>query len=81
MLMQGFAGALFPVFTEKSVIRNHKEALAYSDLDKMHRFGALMKQNGVIGDDRYCVSLAFTEDDVIQSIAIADKVLGILKED
>ena len=28
MLMQGFAGALFPVFTEKSVIRNHKEALA-----------------------------------------------------
>lgn len=81
MLMQGFAGALFPVFTEKSVIRNHKEALAYSDLDKMHRFGALMKQNGVIGDDRYCVSLAFTEDDVIQSIAIADKVLGILKEE
>ena len=60
------------------MIRNHKEALAYSDLDKMHRFGALMKQNG---DDRYCVSLAFTEDDVIQSIAIADKVLGILKED
>lgn len=81
MIMQGFPGALFPVFTEKEVIRNHREALAFSDLDKMHRFGALMKQNGVIGDDRYCVSLAHTEEDVLHSIEIADRVLKQLKEE
>ncbi|MDD6211539.1 MAG: aminotransferase class III-fold pyridoxal phosphate-dependent enzyme [Clostridiales bacterium] len=81
MLMQGFPGAWFPVFTEKDRIRNHREALLYSDLDKMHRFGSLMKENGVIGDDRYCVSLAHTESDVLASIEIADKVLSILKEE
>ena len=81
MIMQGFPGALFPVFTEKSVIRNHREALKYSDIEKMHRFGKLMKQNGVIGDDRYCVSLAHTEEDVQRSIEIADRVLKTLKEE
>lgn len=81
MIMQGFPGAWFPVFTEKDRIRNHKEALLYSDLDKMHRFGGLMKANGVIGDDRYCISLAHTEEDVQKSIEIADKVLAILKEE
>ncbi len=80
LILQGFAGALFPCFTEKSVIRNHREALEYSDLDKMHRFGGLMKENGVIGDDRYCVSLAHTEDDVIKSIEIADKVLSMMRD-
>lgn len=81
MIMQGFPGALFPVFTQREVIRNHREALLYSDLDKMHRFGALMKANGVVGDDRYCVSLAHTEEDVLRSVEIADRVLGIMKEE
>lgn len=78
---KSIAGALFPCFTEKEKIRNHREALAYSDISLMHRFGALMNQNGVIGDDRYCVSLAHTEDDVIRSIEIADRVLKIIKEE
>lgn len=81
MIFQGFPTALFPVFTEKKAIRNHKEALAYSDLDKMYRFGALMKENGVIGDDRYCISTVHTEEDVIRSIEAADKALAQLAKE
>lgn len=80
MIMQGFPGALFPVFTERSVIRNHREALQFSDIEMMHKFGKLMKQNGVVGDDRYCVSLSHTEEDVQKSIEIANYVLKTLKE-
>ena len=81
MIFQGFPTGLFPVFTEKEEILNHKEALKYSNLDMMYRFGALMKQNGVIGDDRYCVSTVHTEEDIARSIDAADRALKQLAEE
>ena len=81
MIMQGFPAALFPVFTEKERIRNHREAILYSDLPRMYRFGSLMKQHGVIGDDRYCISAAHTESDIYRAIEAANKSLKIIAEE
>lgn len=81
MILQGFPAAWFPVFTEKDCIRNHKEALLYSDIRRMQRFGDLMKENGVIGDDRYCLSAAHTEEDIQKAIMAADRSLQAIREE
>lgn len=40
-----------------------------------------MKENGVIDDDRYCISTVHTEEDVLRSIEAADKALAQLTKE
>lgn len=76
MIVQGFSGALFPVFTEKEKIVNHKEALRYSDFKRQARFLALIKERGILHNARLCTSAAHTDADIDYAIAQVDAALS-----
>ncbi|MCD8077680.1 MAG: aminotransferase class III-fold pyridoxal phosphate-dependent enzyme [Lachnospiraceae bacterium] len=78
MIVQGMPGALFPVFTEKKKIINHRDALAHADFKKHVRFMGMLKERGILHNSRLCLSPAHTEEEIMYCIAQADEALGIL---
>lgn len=81
MILQGVPGALFPVFTEKEKIINHKDALANADFKKHGRFMGLMKERGILHNSRLCVCPAHTEDDIRYCIRMAEEALEIMAKE
>lgn len=71
-ILQGFPGALVPVFTEKDKIINHWDALENANHVLMGIFSGKMKNLGVINTMRFCVSLAHTEEDIEFAIQASD---------
>lgn len=76
MIMQGFPGALVPVFTEKERIVNHRDALQHSNFKRQALFLGLIKQRGILHNGRLCTSAAHTDADIDYAIAQADSALA-----
>lgn len=64
LLIQGMPGALFPIFTKKEKIVNHRDAIAHADFDRHSRFMGLLKQRGILHNSRLVFSPAHTQEDI-----------------
>lgn len=80
LIIQGFPGALVPVFTEKEKIINHKDAIENANLMALGMFYMLMKERGIITNIRLCVGAAHTEEDVKHCIEVSDDVFAEMAE-
>lgn len=80
MIVQGMPGALFPVFTEKEKIINHRDAIANADFQRHSKFMGLLKQRGILHNSRLAISPAHTEQDIAYLIAQTQDALRQLAE-
>lgn len=80
MVIQGFPGAIVPVFTEKERIINNADALKNADLNAYWYFSARMNALGITNLQRYSVGAAHTEADVQHAIEMADIALAEIAE-
>lgn len=78
MIVQGMPGALFPVFTKKSKIINHKDALENADFPKHSQFMSMLKDRGILHNSRLCFSPAHTPEDIQYLLHVVDEVLTIM---
>lgn len=78
MIMQGMPGALFPVFTKKNKIINHKDAIQNADFSKHSRFMSLLKERGILHNSRLCFSPAHTVEDIQYLLKAADESFSIM---
>ncbi len=81
LLLQGYPGALYIIFTDKEKISNHSEGCESADNAKASRFGELLKARGVITARRFLVSAAHTEKDIGDTLDRANDAMKILKEE
>lgn len=81
MIVQGIPGALFPVFTKKDKIINHRDALANADFYKHRRFMGLLKERGILHNSRLCFSPFHNEDDIRYLILQTKDALRIMIKD
>jgi glutamate-1-semialdehyde 2,1-aminomutase len=79
-ILQGFSGALVPVFTEKAKIINHQDALENANHVLLGMFTGKMKNLGVLNTMRFCPSLAHTEEDIEFAINASDVAFKELAE-
>lgn len=78
VIFQGMPGALFPVFTKKSKIINHKDALENADFSKHTQFMGMLKDRGILHNSRLCFSPAHTPEDIQYLLNVVDEVLAIM---
>lgn len=78
MIVQGMPGALFPVFTKKDKIINHRDALQNADFSKHSRFMSLLKERGILHNSRLCFSPAHTEEDILYLLKATDEALAVM---
>lgn len=78
MIVQGFPGALYPIFTTKEKIINHRDAIQNTDLKIQTQFLELIKEKGILHNARMCLSAAHTEEDINYTIKQVDEALSIL---
>lgn len=81
MIVQGMPGALFPVFTKKEKIINHRDALANASFPKHSRFMALLKDRGILHNSRLCFSPAHTEEDIQYLLSAVDEALAVISQE
>ena len=81
MIVQGMPGALFPVFTKKEKIINHRDALANASFPKHSRFMALLKDRGILHNSRLCFSPAHTEEDIQYLLSAVDEALAVMAQE
>lgn len=81
MIMQGMPGALFPVFTKKKKIINHKDAIANASFPKHSRFMSLLKERGILHNSRLCFSPAHTEEDIRYLLNATDESLAVMAKE
>jgi len=75
MIVQGFPGAVIPVFTSKEKIINNRDALENSDQMAYWYFAQRMNQKGILNLQRYSCNDETTEDDIAHAVQCADEVL------
>lgn len=80
MIIQGMPGALFPVFTKKQKIINHRDALKNACFDKHSQFMSLLKDHGILHNSRLCFSPAHTSSDIEYLLDAVDKALSIMQQ-
>jgi glutamate-1-semialdehyde 2,1-aminomutase len=80
MIVQGFPSAIYPIFTSKDKIINHRDGCQNSDGMLGAMFSVFMKERGVLNNYRFCTSAAHTEEDVAFAIDAADDALGLLAD-
>lgn len=80
VILQGFPGALVPVFTRKEKIINHYDNIHNTHREMVGPFSALLKKHGIMNNFRLCVSLAHTEEDIENSLPRIDAALAELKQ-
>lgn len=80
MIVQGFPGAIYPVFTNKDKIINQTDSYLNSDISKCALFSNFMKQRGCLNGYRFCISTAHTEADIQFAIEAADDALGLMAD-
>lgn len=78
MIVQGMPGALFPVFTKKEKIINHKDALENADFPRHSRFMSLLKERGILHNSRLCFSPAHTPEDIQYLLSAVDDALAVM---
>jgi glutamate-1-semialdehyde 2,1-aminomutase len=79
LLLQGFPGAWAFTFSTKPKIINHRDSLVPTGgLEKAARFGALLKEQGVLTLFRFCTSVAHTEEDIDEALTRSDAALAAL---
>lgn len=78
MIIQGFPGAIVPVFTLKDQIISNKDAIENAIMDAYWYFSIEMNKRGIMNLQRYSVSAAHTEADIEHAIEVADGVLADL---
>ena len=76
LVMQGFPGAIIPVFTQKDKIINNRDAIENADMDAYWYFSSRMNQLGVMNLQRYCIGAAHTENDIVHAVKIAEEVFA-----
>jgi glutamate-1-semialdehyde 2,1-aminomutase len=81
LLLQGYPGALYIIFTDRDKIRNHTEGCEAADIGKAARFGELLKERGVITARRFLLSAAHTEEDIEETLDRANDSMRRLKEE
>ncbi len=79
LLLQGYPGAIYIIFTEEEKIRNHSEGCQAADIAKAARFGELLKERGVITARRFLLSAAHSADDIEETLERANDSMRTLK--
>jgi len=72
MIVQGFPGALVPVFTAKECIINNEDALEHASVALSFLFSGLMKREGILNNIRFCIGAGHTEGDIKKAIEASD---------
>jgi glutamate-1-semialdehyde 2,1-aminomutase len=80
MIVQGFPGALVPVFTKKDRIINNADALDNASVKKAFLFAGLMKGHGILNSIRLCIGAGHTEDDIAKAIEASDGAFAEMAE-
>jgi glutamate-1-semialdehyde 2,1-aminomutase len=79
LLLQGFPGAWTFTFSSRNKIINHEDSLLEpGGLEKAARFGALLKEYGVLTLMRFCTSIAHEDRDVDECLNRAEDALKSL---
>ncbi len=76
MIIQGFPGAIVPVFTMKDKIVSNEDAIENAIMDAYWYFSVEMNKRGIMNLQRYSVCAAHTEEDIQHAINVADEVLA-----
>lgn len=79
-ILQGFPGALVPVFTEKEKIINHQDAVENANMILLGIYSGLMKKLGVLNTMRFFISIAHTEEDIEYVINASDAAFKEIAE-
>jgi glutamate-1-semialdehyde 2,1-aminomutase len=82
LLLQGFPGAWYVIFTERKKIINHGDGCGAADFAKIMRFRELIKEHGVLTcGPRFFTSAAHTDKDLGDTLDRVDEVMKIIKEE
>jgi len=81
MIVQGMPGALFPVFTKKEKIINHRDAIANADFSMHRRFMNLLKDRGILHNSRLVFSPMHTQQDIDYLIRMTKEALTVMASD
>jgi len=76
LVMQGFPGAIIPVFTQKEKIINNRDAIESADMDAYWYFASRMNKLGIANLQRYCVGADHKEKDIEYAVGVAEEVFA-----